>query len=196
MRIGIDIDDTITNTWENSLKVHSELFGVPVSEMQKSLPYYNAVKHVTTLAEYYTKIKTVIDEVAKNVPIKKDAKEIINKLKAEGHTIIIITARDNRAYIAPYEVSKNYLDNHQIKYDKLIIGAENKAAVAKKEEIDLFIDDSIKHCSSVADSGIDVLLYETYYNRFDTRFIHMKDWYQIYDYIKDRCQDGRRTNSH
>ena len=54
------------------------------------------------------------------------------------------------------------------------------------EKIDLFIDDSRKHCQEVSDCNIDVLMMDTVYNKDYSEFKHAKDWKEIYEYIKNR----------
>ena len=39
-------------------------------------------------------------------------------------------------------------------YDKLIVKAQNKGEVAEQNNVDVFVDDSLKNCLSVASKGI------------------------------------------
>ena len=57
MRIGIDIDDTITDTWSYMVPIYSQVFNIPVEELSNSLPYYNSVKKLNLTVEEYFKIK-------------------------------------------------------------------------------------------------------------------------------------------
>jgi uncharacterized HAD superfamily protein len=123
MRIGIDIDDTITNSWKSLIPLYREIFNVELDE--NSLPYYNAVKDKLTLDEFLEIGKKYQDEMC-NVPIKEDASEILTKLKEEGHTIIFITAR-GKSYDNAYQSTKDYLDKHHIPYDKIIVDTWEKA---------------------------------------------------------------------
>lgn len=182
MRIGIDIDDTITNSWEYLKPIYEKEFDIKINDT--SLPYYKAVneKIDLTFDEFAGRLNKY-DYLKTNIPIKTDAIEILNKLKQEGHTIIFITAR-GKTYKDPYKITKEYLDKFNIPYDKIILEAWDKSISCQEEEIDLFIDDSPKHCEEVIDNGIDVLMMETNYNKNYSQFKHVANWYQVYDYIE------------
>lgn len=184
MRIGIDIDDTITNTWECMKPVYAEIFNISLEELNKAkYPYYYAVKDkVLSLDDFFSMIVKHYDKIGSNLKVKEGAVEVINKLHDEGNKIIIITAR-SRGYTEPYKITKDFLDRNNIKYDKIIIGANDKSIPCVSEKIDLFIDDSVKHCEEVSNVGIKVVLIGTQYNEDEKRFTRVCDWYQVKEYI-------------
>ena len=57
MRIGIDIDDTITNTWDEIIPYYSVFFNIPMEELKKGKPYYNPVKYHYTKDEFTKLLK-------------------------------------------------------------------------------------------------------------------------------------------
>ena len=185
MRIGIDIDDTITNSWEYFIPHYAKLFNIDTSILSKSMPYYPAIKDYLSLDDYYKIMTPIHEKYAHEIPIKENVKEVIDKLYELGHKIYFITARGSRDTDS-YNPTKEYLDSHGIKYEKIYTYAKNKADVCLKENIDLFIDDSYKHCKSVKEKGIQVLMFDTYYNREYKEFNHVHSWNEIYKYIKDR----------
>ena len=90
----------------------------------------------------------------------------LNKLKEEGHKIILITARWNSDYANSEKISEKWLEKHGIQYDKMFIGLENKAPKALEEKIDLFIDDSIRNYKEVSSVGIKSLLFKSKIENF------------------------------
>lgn len=185
MRIGIDIDDTITNTWEHFIPFFLKTFNIPLDKLKESTPYYESVKDIISCEEYYELIRKH-EYLTESAPLKENVKEIITKLKEEGHTIIFITARSTSSYSDPYQISKKYLDKYQIPYDKIVVNGLDKGTLCKEEKIDLFIDDSIRNCTDVSNQGIDVLMVSTKFNESNKNFVHMNDWKQVYKYIKKR----------
>lgn len=185
MRIGIDIDDTITNTWNYLIPIFSEKFNIPADKIKELPPYYGAIKETVSLEEYFKLIREY-EHLMQEVPLKENVQEILTKLKEEGNTIIFITARGNNGYSDPYLITKKYLDNNLIPYDKIIVNAHEKGLVCKEERIELFIDDNLKNCIDVSKQGINVLMMEAEYNVNDMEFIRMKNWKQVYEYIKNR----------
>ena len=185
MRIGIDIDDTITNSWECLIPTYSKMFNIDEETLHKSMPYYSSVKNIISLDEYYKVMLPVYDEVIPNVSLKDNVKEVIDKLYELGHNVIFITSR-GIDHTNAYKTSKDYLDKYHIKYERIITGCQDKSEVCEREHIDLFIDDSVKHCLSVSKKGIDTLLFETYYNKDCNDIKHVASWIDVYNYIKSR----------
>tara|TARA_Y100001958_G_C21018796_1_gene396164 strand:+ start:415 stop:744 length:330 start_codon:yes stop_codon:yes gene_type:complete len=50
--------------------------------------------------------------------LKKGARNVINRLKKNGHTVIIYSARSWNEF----EITKNWLRKNKIKYDQLVLG--------------------------------------------------------------------------
>jgi uncharacterized HAD superfamily protein len=84
---------------------------------------------------------------------------MIEKLRSEGHEIIIITARTNKYYKNAKRFCKNYLDKHKIPYDKLLTGQVYKVNACVEEGIDIMIDDSVRTCNRVQEGGIKSLVF-------------------------------------
>ncbi len=190
MKIGIDIDDTITNTWDTLMPQFQKVFNRPISMLKKSKPYYESVKDLISLDEYYKAIASTYIEYTPKVKVKNDAVKYINKLYDLGHTIYFVTARgygyDEEYNNRTYKRTENFFKDNNIKYHKLIISANNKGKICKDEGIDILIDDSIKHCTYAKENGIEPLLYETHYNKDDKMFKHASSWKEIYELLKDR----------
>ena len=106
MRIGIDIDDTITNTWNYLIPMFSKKFNIPIDKIKELPPYYGAIKESVSLEDYFKSMREY-EHLMQDVPLKADVKDILTKLKADGNTIIFITARGNNGYSDPYLITKN-----------------------------------------------------------------------------------------
>ena len=186
MKIGIDIDDTITDSWECLIPYYSRLFNVPEDKLHKSLPYYESIKDkISSVDEYYKIMLPVYDKVSPNVNLLPNVKETIDALYNLGCKVYFITSRGTD-HTDAYKDSKVFLDRYHIKYEKIIVNAKDKAKVCQDEGISLFIDDSYKHCEAVSNICIDVLMHETYYNKKYNEFIHFSNWHYVYEYVKDR----------
>ena len=186
MRIGIDIDDTITNTWDEVIPYYSREFGVPEEELRKSMPYYQAVKDCCSREEYFERIQPIYNNVCSRVPLRDNVVKVLTDLHNKGHEIFFISSR-GEGYSDAYSLTKEYLDRNGVPYDRLIVGAShNKDNLCITEKIDLFIDDSYNHCVNASKLGVRVLLAERYYNKERLGFPHLKDWNDIYKYIENR----------
>ena len=188
MRIGIDIDDTITNSWEHLIPYYSKIFNISQNILYKSKPYYEAIKDRITKEEYFKIMKPVYDEVIPTAHLLPYVKETIDKLYDMGHKVYFITAR-GIDHTNAYQESKDYLDKYHIKYEKIYTGISNKADICLKEKINLFIDDSYRHCKEVSKIGIPVLMPTTIYNKEYTDFPRFDDWKMVYEYVR-RLESG------
>ena len=74
-----------------------------------------------------------------------------------------------------------------IRYDKLILNSQDKVTVAKKKQIDIFIDDSIKHCTEMTNAGIKTYIMDSILNKdFNNEQIErVYSWTSLYQKIKD-----------
>ena len=189
MRIGIDMDDTITDSWECLIPHYSKIFNIPEKKLHTGKPYYEAVKHLVTVEEFFYIMGIIYDKVIPHVHLKPHVKETIDKLYEAGHEVYFITAR-GKGHTNPYNDSKEFLDRHKIKYEKLIVNCSHKDEMCQELGIQLFIDDSYRHCQETHAKGIDVLMPTTYYNKEYVDIPHFDDWREVYDYVERRCRDG------
>lgn len=183
MNIGIDIDDTICNSWENVINEMCTDFNLNYDELSKGNKAYNEVIELTP-EEYLKYAKEKFSKLLYNPTLKENVKEVIDILK-ENNKIIFITARSNQCYEDAYKFTKKYLDRNKIYYDKIIVNGKEKGKICKEEKIDIFIDDSIDNCKNVSKYKIKTILFETCYNKDCTDFIKINNWKEILKIVKE-----------
>lgn len=191
MKIGIDIDNNLTKVQE---KLNKAAFDY-ANSLGKNIKDCNiSTKDINNDGDTYRKkfkfnneelkyfLKEIQENITNNASPRENAKEVIDKLKNDGHQIYIITARDSEFHDDPYMYSKNWLDKNKIYYDKLIVNARNKKDVCEKEEIDLFIDDQPNNCLQILNAGIKAIMITDNDDNFDG-IINLKNWNDIYNFI-------------
>ena len=123
MRIGIDIDNVISSFNEDLLTEYiahdKKLRNTGI--INKKADYIRRGMFDWTDEEEQGFYNDNIERIAKSLKVKTGAKQYIDKLREDGHYICIITGRDNGEYNEPYNMTKEWLDNNLIKYDKLIL---------------------------------------------------------------------------
>ena len=165
MNIGIDIDDTISETFETLLP-YSQKYTIEDLKRKSVINLsgdflnhfyivyvngWNEQEAITFWEKYYA-------EILRKLNIKKFAAESINKLKQQGHKIYIITARWDMRADNVRGITEQWLKDNNVEYDELITNASDKIKIAKEKAIDIFIDDSFNNCKSIAD-GTDAKVY-------------------------------------
>ena len=187
MKIGVDIDNTLSNFndtllkdyLENDKKINNSGIVNKNVYIRKMFDWDSSYEE-----EYY---KNNIERIAQYFKPIKDSSKYVKKLKKLGHEIYIISGRDNEEYSNPYEMTINWLNKYKIPYDKIILtnGYEyqQKADVCKELGIDIMIDDSINVCTKCIASNIECILFETAFNKNETRFNRLSSWEEIYNFI-------------
>lgn len=187
----IDLDDTICDS-----DSYSEAY-IKNFIKKNNLPY-KFINSISRFAEgkfdwdYETAnkwYKTYGDEMMLHFPVKNNAVEIINSLYKDGHKIIICTARQKDWHTDPEGITKKWLKNVGLKYDKLYIGRVDKEKVCEEENADVFIDDDLNIISRVSCyfNSIckgKVFLIKTNYNKnlsVPKAVVKVKDFYEIVD---------------
>lgn len=157
MRIGIDIDNTITDT----------------SKCIKDMIEENNVKGLSYDFDNYTEeelktydklIRENIEDVMKKCKLNENAKEVINELY-QNNEIYLITARTNFYSDNLKDITINYLKENNIMYHELLFGYEDKRDICLEKKLDIMLDDNIKVIESIKDTNIRGVLYQTKYNQ-------------------------------
>lgn len=188
MRIGIDIDNVISNFNEMLL----ETYLIHDKELRNTGIINPNAKYIRTgmfdwsNEEEHSFYKDNIEGIAKKLKVKEKAKEYIDRLHSDGHLIYIITGRDNGEYSEPYNMTKKWLDENNIYYDNLILtdayDIHAKSLECLKNDIDIMIDDSVRICSDLITSGITTILMDTPYNR-KINIKRVKNWEEFYEFV-------------
>lgn len=189
MRIGIDVDDTITNTYEYLIERIAEHYNLENELLRgRCLAYSDFYNNSDEFPDYNEFLISNYGKYISNVSIKDGVRDSLNKLHNDKHEIYFITARHDDECDDPYKITADYLLKHQIPFDKIIVGANDKGIICKQEQIDLFIDDSIRNCTSVSSYGINTLIFDAKFNKNEDRFERVYSWKEVYDIVKKHSE--------
>lgn len=192
MNIGIDIDDTIAKTCEetdicakeyteNVLKRKFELKEVEILD-----PMWAKHLYGWTIEEDKNFWDIYYEKIMENVKPKDDAVEIINEL-AKVHNIIIITARWDKENGIVSKITKEWLEKYNINYNKLFVGYINKTQIVNENNVELFIDDSIKTCKQISEMGVKTFIMNSRINKDmqDEELERVFSWKEIKEKIRE-----------
>lgn len=192
MRIGIDIDDTMTDIKEKLTKAaikYAKSLNKDIQNIDNNdiVDIYNNGNIYQKLFNFsHEELKHFLgpiqEEITNNAIPRENCVKVINDLHKDGHEIYIVTARDNEFHKDPYLYSKEWLEKNKIYYDKLIVNARDKKIACLENNIALLIDDSISNCLNVANVGIDAIIIG---NKNNSTIKSVDNWQEIYDYIKN-----------
>lgn len=153
MKIGIDIDDTITNT---NFVLMKYAFKYNDEHGKRRLLKYNTNNFSEvfgwSLEETNDFFKSYYLEALKEIEPRYNTREIISKLRDDGNKIIFITYRNDKECNGKgeaYRVASEWLRKYNIPYDELNVDVSDKTNFCLDNQVDVFIDDNIRYCDEV-----------------------------------------------
>ncbi len=187
MNIGIDIDNTITDTTpllkeyckryndtvvKRGLKMHLDGFA------SYNLYDWTPEENMDFCIKY-------LEEVVMQSQVKENARETIQELKKEGHKIHIISSRAVPMFKTPYETTRKFLKEHEIIYDKLLVGKIEKKSSCIENHLDVLIEDDPQYINEMA-KFMSVIVFDTYYNKqcIGNHIMRVFNWKEVYNKIK------------
>ena len=155
MVIGIDIDDTLTdskieiiNAWKDYYRLYD--LGTYTDKVPSNINTGWNDKYIRQFWDLYR------TEIASRVKLKENAAEALYKLKLNGHVIKIVTARPEDQRL----VTLRCLKSQFLTYDELVLQARYKGKTCLEYGVELHIDDTQMNLDDIASYGIKTLLFK------------------------------------
>lgn len=175
MRIGVDIDGVISDSYTVWLQELNQYYGKNITVLE------DYEMHLVFDVPWDDMNNFFVQNVQKLFSIPKPmkgAKEGIETLLAEGHEVIYVTARtpDEEEYTFDW-MSKHGIPHEQI----LFSGLKSKVDLVKQWQLEIFIEDYMKNAEVIAELGLPVLLLNASYNQGELPqgVMRCADWSEI-----------------
>jgi FMN phosphatase YigB (HAD superfamily) len=181
MKIAIDIDDTLTNTRENQLKLWKEyITNNPNPNYTEELPHNINEFDAGEYIDEFWKINRY--HLSFESTYKQDTSTIIDQLRKDGHTVCVVTSRPDSGYDDLKGRITKALKENNINIDELHTDARDKGSYCKEHNFDLLVDDNIKQIESAKSYGLQAILFnkDNSYNGLQTT-----TWNELYNIIKE-----------
>lgn len=164
MRIGIDIDETLTDT------------EISINEIIKrnNIDFNKKYNDIWTKEEVDFIFGNFYDEIIIGAKIKEGAKETLSKLKKDGHELFILTARNNDYSNNTQKLTYNFIEENKLDIKEVYFNQIKKSDLAKKLKIDLMIDDNKKIFENMKKENIETILFGD----------KIKTWEEVLKYIE------------
>ena len=189
MKIGIDIDGVILD-YERVLKTYGDLYDF--IELKKDgiinrNEHYLRNRYDWTDDERMNFVNKYFLKLSKQTPLIPGAKDVIDMLQKEGNELIIISARGGMIEEMK-DVAIEKFEEEGIAFNKYYWKQDDKLEVAKKEKIDVMIDDSYDVCKKLSSNGIKTIYFRDKEMKVLEQNENLKEvsnWEEIYRYIKE-----------
>ena len=192
MNIGVDIDGVLTDMEREVTDYATKMCVEEQLPIEVDVSKYYETDTFNWTQEQSDKFwnKYLVPYVVES-NARKYAKEIIEKLRKDGNSIYIITARDESGMPTEYygkmqQLTKEWLKKNEIQYDKLIF-AKDKDKLQKciENNVDVMIEDSPINIQDIS-TKIKVIKFDCQYNKqiSGKNIVTAYSWYHIYDIIE------------
>lgn len=188
MRIGIDVDGTLTNLQRFVFDKGCEYFKKSV--VRTDTMQVRNTFGVTKEEESKFWDDNIFDYAANYEPMYY-ASNVLNKLHADGHEIYIITARYHT-----YENSevgkrmrstvKEWLDKNNLYYDKVVFTHEGKKQRCRELNIDIMIEDKASNILAIASDRKVIVMDQPWNRKTEGDNIHrVYSWSEVLSKIEE-----------
>jgi len=171
MKIGIDIDNVIANTYQDLYPFFDEFIG------RKVTPHETVqIMRKQKVKMWFYFLKAWRQKVMTKVSLIQGAVKTIQDWHKK-HQIYLVTSRFNLFN----RQTKNWLKRHEIPYHELH-HAKETTKHAKVPNCQIFIEDNLEECEILADHCEKVLLFNQPWNQHPIKkknIIRVKDWSEI-----------------
>lgn len=191
MRLGIDLDDCVVNTFEVDLAT-CYLFNKENGLLKKTF-YKPSSSHAPNTFNMNSKDDNDFFMKQRKEIIEKDilkpkfmAKDIINKLYEENYEIYFLTGRQDKYWGDACKESAKWLNKYGFKFHEVISNCYNKGQLCLINGIDVLIDDNINYISQANSFNIKTITFWSCFNKNykDNLNSFASCWPEVYDKIK------------
>ena len=180
MRIGIDIDDVITDT-SSAMKKY-------IDKYDKNSDIHTYIEEVMRGEMPTQQVKDFFKDNCINIfsqalP-KEGVSKIIQQFLNDGNEVFIITSRGEMKFKNSEELTLQYLKSNNINYTKILFNSFEKAKICKENNIDVMVDDSVKYCMEIERENIKSILFTSVVNKeSDTKITRVNNWKELKNVI-------------
>ncbi len=195
MRIGIDVDDVVTESLPTYLKAFGDFFGHSVRIEDAAWEIFRAYPDISEveLAQFFQSLEAA--DFLRTRPVYPEAARAIARLAASGHQLVVVTGRltehvDHTRHILQ---SAGILDHFEdLVHRDLERAVEYKPRIVRERRLDVLIEDELHVAAAVAALPVPVLLFDRPWNRSETPpgVIRVRGWSEILAWV-----DGRAGSS-
>ena len=188
MKIGLDLDGVVLDT-EKQFRNEAELYDILKlnrNSTKDQSAQWAQDRYKWADDEKNEFIEKYLIEGTKKSHIMPGAKEVIELLKKDGHELVVITARGHDIPVMK-KLAQEMLEKENITFDKYYWETPEKVETAKKENIDLMVEDSLSNCMKLSKENIKSI-YLRDSNMKPANDKNIKEYYiwgEVYRYIRE-----------
>jgi len=180
MRIGVDIDGVVCDSYPSWLGELNRHYGKEIKELHSYEMHLLFEVPYEDMNNFFVENVEHLFTVPQPMPGVKKALEIIRR----EHQVYLVTARRPEEE----EITRKWLVAHEIPFDELMmVGDRRKWDVCKEHKLEMFIEDYAGNAIGIAQAGLPVIIFDAPYNRdqLPDGIKRCYNWGQVLQRIKE-----------
>lgn len=176
MRIGIDIDDVITDT-SLTMKDYIEKYDKNGEILEHVEEVIRGDMPTPGIKKFFADNSI---KIFGSVKLKIDVSRVTKNFLNAGHEIFLITTRGDVKFKGSEKLTIEYLKNNDVSYTKILFNSFDKAKVCRENHIDIMVDDSVKYCKEISNENIKSVLFTSEINKLvDVDIQRVNSWREL-----------------
>ena len=182
MNIGVDFDGVIADAIKLKQKFFKQELGIDVNPEECS---WEKLEGRVSEEDYVRIVEGVIygTELCLQMEDVPDAREVIRKLRKDGHKVYIITSR----YDLQAEYAEKLMEMRGVEYDGMInTGKKPKRGVCEENNIGILVEDSPRKLVQARRPGMRAILLTRPYNadvELEEGIERAENWEEVYEIL-------------
>lgn len=190
LNLGFDIDGVIADFSKPLLQTIKKNYGLNLKPTDIYCFNLDIVLGITHREEE----QLIVEVLKQDLPLNKGAKETLERLSREGHSIYLLTSR----YGHLRDITEFWLKEKGISYNQLHLLNNGKKYLAEIEPLDLIVEDSLQEALGWTQKVQKILIYDQPWNKtLNVKNLTKRvyNWDQIYSEIQQLSITMSKTNS-
>lgn len=175
MRIGVDIDGVISDSYPAWLGELNQYYGKNITALEDYEMHLVFDVPCDDMNNFFVQNVERLLDIPHPV---KGAREGIESLLQAGHEVVYLTARSQEEE----ELTSCWMRKNGIPYERILFsGHKSKVDFVKQCKLELFIEDYMVNAKAISELGIPVLLLDASYNQGELPqgVLRCQNWQEI-----------------
>ncbi len=183
MRIGIDIDGVVSDSYRAWVKELNRHFGTNILELKNYDMHLDFGVSWEEMGKYFEDNVAYLFDIPHPIA---GAKEGIEKILQEGHEVTYVTARS----LDEKEYTLRWMKNHRSPHEEILFTSfQSKVDYVLNWKLEVFLEDFLGNAQEISQAGVPVLLLDASYNQGElpSGIIRCQNWQEIVELIEKGC---------
>lgn len=165
--VGVDIDGVLAAYPDSYIKFVNQELGTNFNPANTS--DYDIGRALGLPKEIQEELKDKYRQTGQKrfIPVLPGAKEFLERLRKEGYTIVLLSARPYKQYRRIFADTQEWLNNNGLVHDAILWDEDKCKRLLRefgRDRVEFFVEDHLENANQIAELGVPVYLFNRPYN--------------------------------